>query len=301
MKINGIDEEKCIKCGACVKDCPSLLFHAPPTPLGEKKKVIFEDPYKGCIKCGHCIGICPTDAIIYEDTEKAIEFEGTKNPETLVGYDQLMKAIRIRRSMRQYKDKPVPKEIIEKVLEAMRYAPSARNAQSWRYIVLTDKEKINRVVKTTQKMMLSLRKILKIGKKIKFFLPKSLKEEVGKSNEVSLDRFYEHTKQGIDRVFFNAPVVIISYAPKSYGSEAMILNDAGISLTHGMLAAQSLGLGTCWIGFAMMAISRSKNLRKWLGISKKMIITGVLIMGYPAAKYNRAPPRKPLKTKWNLV
>ncbi|MHA1148252.1 MAG: nitroreductase family protein [Promethearchaeota archaeon] len=300
MKILGIDDEKCIKCLACVDDCVQYLFESPQTKIGDKKKVIFNDEYSACILCGHCIAICPTKAIIYKDSEEPVEFEEVKNPSTIVSYDDIMKIIRSRRSIRKFKEKPVPKEEIKAVLDAMRYAPTARNAQAWEYSVLTDPDKIKRVQKTTQKTLLTLRKALKFGKKIRPILPKSLKEEINPSNERSLDKFYEKVKKGIDRVFFNAPVVIIVYQPKAYGSETLIAVDSGIATAYGALAAQSRGLGTCWIGFAMIAISKSKKVKKWLRIPKGMIITGVMIMGYPAVKYHRLPTREPLKVSWNL-
>ena len=66
-----------------------FLFHAPETPAGEKKKITFSDQYDTCIMCGHCIGVCPTDAILYEEAEKALEFEAAKQPNLLLNYDDL--------------------------------------------------------------------------------------------------------------------------------------------------------------------------------------------------------------------
>ena len=51
----------------------------------------------------------------------------------------VFEAIKLRRSVRAYKDKPVEKEKIQKLLEAARLAPSAKNRQEWRFIVVTDK------------------------------------------------------------------------------------------------------------------------------------------------------------------
>ena len=79
----------------------------------------------------------------------------------------------------------------------------------------------------------------------------------------------------------------------------MSANDAGIAFTYGMLAAQSLGLGTCWIGFAQEALHRKKRLRNHFGIPKGFKPWGVLALGEPAISYQRAPPRKPLRIQWN--
>lgn len=53
---------------------------------------------------------------------------------------EALEAITSRRSVRRYKKKPVPRDLVVKVLEAARWAPSARNSQPWSFIILKDKE-----------------------------------------------------------------------------------------------------------------------------------------------------------------
>ena len=72
-------------------------------------------------------------------------------------------------------------------------------------------------------------------------------------------------------------------------------NDAGIALTYGMLEAETLGLGTCWIGMLQAAIPMNKEILKILGI--KGMVLGAFTLGYPAIKYLRTVPRPPLKIK----
>jgi len=70
-------------------------------------------------------------------------------------------------------------------------------------------------------------------------------------------------------------------------------NDAGIALTYGMLAAESLGLGTCWIGMLQGSVAMNRDILKLLGI--KGYILGAFTLGFPAVKYRRTVPRAPLK------
>ncbi|MHA1467143.1 MAG: nitroreductase family protein [Promethearchaeota archaeon] len=70
-------------------------------------------------------------------------------------------------------------------------------------------------------------------------------------------------------------------------------NDAGIALTYGMLAAESLGLGTCWIGMVQGAVSANRDILKILGI--RGYVLGAFTLGFPAVKYRRTVPRAPLK------
>ena len=298
MKIIGIIKEKCITCLECVKICPVSLYFKPPTKVGDKRDVIFSDPYNSCIMCGHCISICPTNAIVFEDAERPVEFEGAKKPSSLINYMDLMKILRIRRSIRRFKSDPVPKEDIEAILEAMRYAPSAMNAQSWEYLVITDPQEIEKLRQCVIKMMKIARKALKLAKILKLFLSKKLKKLVtDPTTKISLDKFLERTKQGEDRIFYNAPIVIITYSALS-GSKMMNANDAGIALTYGMLIAQTRELGTCWIGFAQEALNRFKKNKKMFKIPKKKMVKGVLILGYPAVNYLRVPPRKKINIRW---
>ena len=140
MIIEGIDYNKCIDCGECVKVCPQILYFE--SRDKKEDRFYFKDSYNLCVKCGHCIALCPKEAILYKDAEDAFNFEGTKKLEEIVPYEDLMKIIRMRRSMRVFKKESVPKEKIEKIIEAMRYAPSASNRQNWRYTVITNKEEI---------------------------------------------------------------------------------------------------------------------------------------------------------------
>ncbi len=297
MKILRINETKCIKCLKCVNECPSNLFYKPETIVGQKRRVIFEDKFDRCISCGHCISICPTDAIEYDAIDTVLEFEEVKKPSLIITYENLIKFLKSRRSIRNYKKEPVSRENIEAVLQAIRYAPSAGNRQSWEFIVLTDEQKIADLRKIVMKMFYTLEKLIKLGKYFKFFLSKDLKERINAPGSlISMKWKIERYENQQDPVFFDAPVVIILYAPK-YGN--LTDNDAGICLTQGILAAQSLNLGTCWIGYAQEALRRNKKYRKKLTIPKNMNVHGVLALGVPNVEYYRTVPRNPLKVKWN--
>lgn len=57
----------------------------------------------------------------------------------------IIQAIKVRRSIREYADKPISKEILEKIVDAGRFAPTARGVQPWEFIVATDGEKLKRI------------------------------------------------------------------------------------------------------------------------------------------------------------
>ncbi len=289
MKIIAIDQEKCIKCGQCINECQAHVF------FKEDGEIKFEDPQDTCIKCGHCLAVCSPNAILAEEAE-VFEFEEAQDPSQIISYEYLMRLFRGRRSIRQFKEKLILKEQIEKVLDAMRYAPSASNLQSWNYIILTNPQKIKIFGDEVIKLLYLAKKAIKFKFILKFFVSGQAKQVLtDPRNAIRLEKFLEKYESGEDVIFYNAPCVIVLHSP-SYGGLAG--NDAGIALTHGMFAAQSIGLGTCWIGFAQEALQRKKKLRKWLGIPKDRKVNGVLVLGYPSVHFHRAPPRKKLKIQW---
>ena len=147
MSVIGIDKEKCSNCKQCIPECGRGYFY-----LNENGEVIFNESLKTCNICGHCIAICPEDAIITKGLNDVETFPGIDSPETIVDYNKIYKLIRAKRSTRRYKTKKVSKELIENIFKVMRYAPSASNARLWKYLILSDPEKIealsNEIVKT---------------------------------------------------------------------------------------------------------------------------------------------------------
>jgi len=289
VKIIAVNQEKCVKCGQCVVECPARAF------IKKEDKILFEDPFNTCIRCGHCLAVCPPNAIIAKNAP-LFEFEEARDPSQIIDYDYLLRFFRGRRSIRQYKDQPIPREIIVKILEAMRYAPSGSNLQSWQYIVITDPAKIKYFGDQVIKLLYLAKKALKYKFLLKYFVSGGTKQMLtDPRNAIRLEKFLTEYESGKDVIFYKAPCVLVLHSP-NYGTIAG--NDAGIALTHGMFAAQSLGLGTCWIGFAQEAAQRNKKLRKWLGIPKGRQVRGVMTLGYPNVQFHRAPPRRELSISY---
>jgi len=269
MSIIGINKEKCSNCKQCIQECGRGYFS-----VNEDGQVLFDDNAMGCNICGHCIAICSEDAIITENLDDVDTITRIDLAENFVDSVKLLKFLRAKRSIRRYKSKKVPKELIEKVFDAMRYAPSAGNARAWRYIILSDPEKIMKLND----------EIVKVSYEYMGF----------QSGEQAL----EHFKSEGRSLFYHAPHVIVLYYKIVEKSTVMVglrANDAGIALTYGMLEAESLGLGTCWIGMLQAAVPMNKEILELLGV--KGMILGAFTLGYPAVNYLRNVPRPPLKIK----
>ena len=125
-----VNEEKCIGCGLCVKDCPSSYLRV------ENGKVHTNSG--GCLECGHCYAICPQGAITMTNYECRDE---AAVPMTEIPAETLLNAMRSRRTVRQFTDQPVEQEKIRKILEAGRYSPTGGNAQNVSYTILGSRQK----------------------------------------------------------------------------------------------------------------------------------------------------------------
>ncbi len=263
MSITGIDYEKCSGCKKCIEDCTRSLFKEDSTG----KIIRLADEMNRCNFCGKCLCICTENAILWKgDWEDDVEsYPGVGNYEENVSYEKLMQLLKAKRSVRLYKKKPVPTDLLKKVFEAMRYASSADNRRAWSFSVVSDPSIIKKLSQEAIKIVY---------------------QYVGFPTAESALKYFNSTNE--DPIFRNAPTVIFLSAGPNV---SMPLVDAGIILTHGRLAAHSLGLGTCWIGMAH-GLGFNKEAMEIIGLKGQ--ITGVLIVGFPAVKYIRTPPRAPL-------
>ncbi len=147
---------------------------------------------------------------------------------------ETLKTIYERRAVRKYKDQPVEIEMINKILDAGRMAPSAINKQPWKFYILTNKETIHSFSKEIVKI--TAKDFIKSG-------PKKIIETIA-----SLFHFSHGADifKIADPVFYKAPVVIFITAPRDNEWAPL---DIGMCAQNMMLAAKSMGLDSCPVGF----------------------------------------------------
>jgi nitroreductase len=240
-------------------DCPTRNFS-----LDEAKdQVVFNE--SNCIACGHCISVCPESAIIYDDMkDDVLELERTHDSSTFISYKAMNKLFRAKRSVRQYKNEIVPEELIKKVINSMRYAPTGANMRNLKCLILSSKENINQLTDSIINVL---------------------------ESPDTRALFKSSREKGFDPIFYNAPHVLVIYSKNPYDTR-----NSTIAITYGMLSAQTLGLGSCWIGYAHGILAEYPHIcKKFTGI--ETYVLGVITLGYPAVKYFRAPPRPPLQVK----
>ncbi len=174
---------------------------------------------------------------------------------------ELLEAIKTRKSVRKFLDKPVEDEKLQAILEAVRQSPSWANFQCWRFIVVKDKAMKER--------------LSELSYVESFFAP------IGYKTNPS--------QKGIAE----APVVIVACAdPAKSGAiwdQQYYMTDIGIASENLMLAAHALGLGTVFVG-----VFDEEKLRSLLNIPSNIRIVGIFPIGYPQEAKKEGAGRKPL-------
>ena len=266
MSIIGIDYTKCTNCGLCVRECPRRYFEDE-----EQDKITFQDPSGSCSLCGHCIAICPQEAVLYENLgDEPYVFDGIKNLSNYIPYEKMYNFLRSIRSIRYYKNKKVPDDILQKVCRAMECAPTAANLRAEKFAILSDREQLKSLSDAIMEELLK---------------NPTTRSHFSESFKIK-KKIYEYP------MFHDAPHVIFVY---SFGRTAFEHYNIGNIITYGRLAAHSLGLGTCYNGWTQIAFELNHKLTKLASIKGKS--WGVITIGYPDINYLRCPPRSHKKVK----
>ena len=271
--------ESCIRCGKCVRVCPSKIFTQPASG-GE----IGLQGIGSCIVCGHCVAVCPTGSVEHGD------FPPQKvhpvDRELLPSPEQVMLLCKARRSNRAFTAKPVPEETLDRILEAAHRAPTASNLQRVAFTLVTDPEKLHAISAFTVGVFASiLRK-----------LENPLLKPVLKRIAPQLYGYVPHFKRlisefdkGNDLILRGATAVILIHTPSEsrFGCQ-----DANLAYQNGSLMAESLGVAQFYTGFVCSAVEQDRNRRlaKMLGISGK--IREGMALGIPAFRYPNYIDRK---------
>ncbi len=261
MKTISIDKEKCVRCGLCISDCISgcIAFDNDnyPQTVDEKR----------CIACQHCLAICPTGALSFAD----------KRPENSeeVEYNDILRLIKSRRSVRQYKEEEIPAETMTKLKEMLPYIPTGCNSRALHFSIVETKSAMDI-----------------IRKRVNELLVKTLSY---KAIAPLLDKFSKYKDalvNGEDVIFRNAPHMVVVSSPVTAPCATV---DPIIALSYFELYAQHLGVGTCWCGFAEVCLKFFPEICEMLEIPSGYKPVYVMLFGIPKVKYQRTIQPDPYK------
>lgn len=273
-----IDYDKCIKCGLCSKVCGSSSIEIDAAADGrpiQKYPLI-------CNDCGHCVAVCPVNAVVNKRMDMS-QFKDIADPE--IEYEQYLKLVRNRRSIRIFKDRPLTDEHIEKLLGSVRYIPTGSNEQSLKYMIITNPEKLEEIKEfMARKFRLATNLVKTLGR---LFVSKDDRESLGRHDEL--------LEKGEDPYLRGAPCLLVIYADQSYfGITAW---DAGIASYNLDLAAQTLGIGAMMNGFFVVVSKLFGKLKRIAQVPKGHKVYAAMVLGYPNINYKRTIARLPLDAR----
>jgi nitroreductase/NAD-dependent dihydropyrimidine dehydrogenase PreA subunit len=267
MALFTIDRSLCRRDGLCVAVCPASLVRLGedgyPVPLAGREQ--------HCIRCGHCAAVCPSGALTHSLMPPETFTKTRKAPEA----ETIAVWLKARRSVRRYKDKPVPPEMIARVLDIARYAPSGHNAQSVEWVVIADRQGVEAVNAHVMQWSRA-----EVG--VKSDLAKKL-------NLAGALRAFGHGKDVVCR---GAPALALAHGP----AEGVTPREDGVIAVAWLeLAARAVGLASCFAGYVTFAASAYAPLAEALGLGAERKVYGAAMLGYPAVKYRLIPPRNEAK------
>jgi nitroreductase len=179
----------------------------------------------------------------------------------------VIEALKSRRAIRSFEDKPVPEAAIQTMLEAATYAPSAINIQPWKFTIITNKEAMKQLSDTAKPALIRM-------------LP-----DVGDEGLVGLKKRLSDPNYNI---FYNAPLLIFVSGVKS----PYAVYDCSMAAQNMMLTAYTLGIGSCWIGTAV-GLANQPKVKADLGVPEDHEVHAAIIFGYPKGGFPKAPEKRP--------
>jgi len=204
----------------------------------------------------------------------------------------VIEAIKRRRSARSYKPDPVPREVIEAIIDAGNWAPTGLNQQCWRFVVVEEdafrRKLAAAALPTWQKAIDSW--IGSQNDQIRAYLTDLFSRCLGWPPQP----YEEMLRRGRDLaegMYWGAPVIIFCI-----GTAAHAAQECAMVCQNMMLAATALGLGSCCVGFGAR-VTHDEEIVEALELKDNEKIYGPIVVGYPEI-YPDAPPKKPPAIKW---
>ncbi len=174
--------------------------------------------------------------------------------------NEVLDNILTRRSTRKFKQESLPDEILEDILTAARFAPSGHNRQSWRFLVIKNQNTLNRLNELVKSALLDIKK--------------------GSDEYAQLFGLIRNAEKEKYCFFYGAPVLVVAVNDACNGNA---LADCACALENMFLAANSLGVGSCYIN-QLKTLGNKREIRDFLeqlGLEGDFVVCGSAALGYP--------------------
>jgi len=291
-----IDQDLCDGCGLCVTVCPTGTISL----VGGKAAVSEAES----LSCGHCEAVCPHEAIrvaaIDEEMSRYATFVADHRwlPPGSYSTSALVRLMASRRSCRCFTDQPVDRVMLEDLMKIGITAPSGTNSQSWTFTILPTRKA---VASLAGQIALFFARLNTRAEKtmLRLFLKLMGRGELDAYYRCYYRKVKEALEEwhgsGRDRLFHDSTAAILVGSRPGASCPA---EDALLATQNILLAAHSMGLGSCLIGYAVAAMKHNPSIRRSIGIPSEEEIHAVIALGHPGEVYQRVAGRKKVTPRY---
>ena len=285
-----IDLERCISCGLCIDICPDRIVAADADGIPG----VTAD---SCLGCGHCAAICPVEAISMPGLIADLGLSSVSAPLACASRENLeigplLHLMRSRRSCRAFKPDHVKLSLLTDLARIGTTAPSGTNCQGWQFVLLPERRDVMALGELTAEFYRRLN-----NKAANPMYRLAARLFSGSRLENYYRRYYRTVKEGladwydkgIDRLFHGAPAAIVVAADSSSSCPG---EDALLATQNMLLAAESMGIATCLIGFVVEAARHDTKIAELLRLGSSETIYSVIGCGYAVHSFRRYAGRK---------
>ncbi|MBP5285258.1 MAG: nitroreductase family protein [Kiritimatiellae bacterium] len=258
-----VDRARCVKCGACVKDCAFRALSA-----GDDGFPAMASPSR-CMRCQHCLATCPSGAVALDGRGAGgcVSAQGARLPSA----DEVANWIVLRRSTRKFRRESVDRAVLDRVLSLLGNSPTGCNARSLVFTCFPDREAMD-----------AMRgKFLDIAA-----------SPWGKM----LPRWFAvpaiRMRKGAEDMFFRGASGLLIVSSDTSNPEVKTPDeDVTIACSNFELLANANGIATCWLGFLGMIERELPGFVERLAGVKTGRPFQAMLFGLSALKYPRGVER----------
>lgn len=279
-----IDTERCSRCGRCAEACSTGTL-----AMEQGEISITKRSFMGCIACGHCLTVCPSDALRVSGRRfSADDVVDLPPPAARATPDQLDGLLLARRSIRNFAEQEVARSDVDRILAMTSTAPMGIPPTEVGIVVFHGRDKVRQfTAETVTAFANTLRFLNPVVRAI--MRPFTAREDAQAMKEFVvplLKNLVAEWQAGHDYFAYDAPLALLFH--RSRFADAA---DPHIAATYAMLAAQSLGLGSCLLGTTVV-LDFDSAFKARHGIPKRNKIGLGLVIGHPARHFDRGIRRQ---------
>jgi len=242
------------------------------------------------MECGHCAAVCPNGAIEVECFSRENFTPVTSSD---ISENQFLGLLRQRRSVRRYKNKPVPREVISRIIDAVHGSPTGTGRMTTGVIVIDNRDTLARFSEHIYAAYEGLNNKMK-NPLARFFI----KRRAGKRKFETLSGFVmpamrwyiQWYKEGLsNEILRDCPVLMLFHSPirEPVGRENCL-----IAAFHAVMMAQIMNMGGCLNDLIPPMCNRLSAIRSLLRLADDREVYASITMGYPRYNFQRVIPRK---------